>query len=81
MANLVKRVALVIKDPLEEQEEMDKMELEDLRVTPDQLELLDHLESQVEMELWAHQVPPVQWLMVNQYLDLQVHPAMMAVLE
>ena len=81
MANLVKRVALVIKDPLEEQDETDKMELEDLRVTQDQLELLDHLVSQVEMELWAHQVHPVLWLMVNQYLDLQVHLVMMAVPE
>ena len=50
MANLVKRAVLVIKDLLEEQEEMDKMALEDLKVTQGQLALLDHPVSQVEME-------------------------------
>ena len=81
MANLVKRVSLAIKDPLEEQEEMGKTESEDLRVTQDQLELLDHPVSQVGMESWAHRVHPVLWLMVNQYLDLPVPLVMMAVLE
>ena len=73
LVNLELRVNQVIKVLLATLEEMDRMEREVQKVILVNLALQVCLEELVEMVCQGLQDPPVQWLRVKKYQDLQVN--------